>query len=183
MLTYILLCSSLFTLVAAGIQVYTDYRQDISLVDERMRVIETSYMSSLSRSLWSLDQKLLHIQMQGILNLPDIVHLKLTIYPDSVVTMGDVAPQISTVQHTFKLRHESVEVYELGELTITASLEEIYHQLERKVIVILTTQAFKTFFISILILWIFQYLVTRHLGVMAAYARGLNINRLDLLLN
>ncbi len=179
MLAYILLCSSIFTLVAASIQIYSDYRQDLSLVDERMHVIETSYMSSLSRSLWSLDQKLLHIQMQGILNLPDIVHLKLTIYPDSVVTMGDVPPQVATIQHTFKLRHESVEVYELGELTITASLEEIYRQLEQKVIVILTTQAFKTFFISVLILWIFQYLITRHLGVMATYARGLSIDNLD----
>ena len=179
MLTYILICSSLFTLITAGIQVYSDYRQDVSIVDERMSVIETSYMSSLSRSLWSLDQKLLNVQMQGILNLPDIVHLKLRIFPDSDIEVGDISDDISTLSHTFPLIHESEEVYTLGELTITASMEDIYKQLKQKVFVILTTQAFKTFFISILILMIFQHLVARHLAKMAEFAQNLNINALE----
>jgi len=148
-------------------------------VDERMSVIETSYMSSLSRSLWSLDQKLLNVQMQGILNLPDIVHLKLQIYPDSDIEIGSISKEISTLSHTFLLIHESEEVYTLGELTITASMEDIYKQLKQKVFVILTTQAFKTFFISILILMIFQHLVARHLAKMAEFAQNLNINALD----
>lgn len=179
MLTYILICSSLFTLITTGIQVYSDYRQDVSIVDERMSVIETSYMSSLSRSLWSLDQKLLNVQMQGILNLPDIVHLKLRIYPDSDIEIGEISSDIATLAHTFPLIHESEEVYTLGELTITASMEDIYSQLKQKVLIILTTQAFKTFLISILILIIFQHLVARHLSKMADYAQHLNISALD----
>ena len=144
-----------------------------------MSVIKTSYMSSLSRSLWSLDQKLLHTQMQGILNLPDIVQLKLKVYPDSEIVLGELDQNISTLSNTFPLIHESEEVYTLGELTITASMEDIYKSLKRKVFVILTTQALKTFFISILILWIFQHLVARHLGKMADYAQNLNIDQLD----
>ncbi len=179
MLTYILICSSLFTLISAGIQVYSDYRHDVSAVDERMSVIETSYMSSLSRSLWSLDQKLLSVQMQGILNLPDIVHLKLRIFPDSDIEIGEKSTEISTLSHTFPLIHENEELYTLGELTITASMEEIYAQLKQKVFIILTTQAFKTFFISILILMIFQHLVARHLTKMADFAQNLNINALE----
>ncbi|MCP5161739.1 MAG: EAL domain-containing protein [Hahellaceae bacterium] len=179
MLTYILLASSLFTLTAASIQIYADYRQDMSLVDERLSVIETGYMSSLSRSLWSLDLKLLQVQLQGILNLPDIIYLKLKIYPDQEIVMGNPNPDIATISHKFPLVHQGDDVYTLGELTITASLEEIYAQLRQKVIVILTTQTFKTFFISILILWIFQSLVSRHLSKMADFARNLKLNALD----
>jgi diguanylate cyclase (GGDEF)-like protein/PAS domain S-box-containing protein len=91
--------------------------------------------------------------------------------------MGKRSEEMTVVEHTFKLKHESVEMYELGELTITASLDDIYHQLQQKVVVILTTQSFKTFFISILILWIFQQLVTRHLGVMATYARNFDLSK------
>ncbi|OZG73834.1 diguanylate cyclase [Hahella sp. CCB-MM4] len=178
MLGYILVCSSLFTLFATGFQVYIDYRKDVSLVDQRMKLIETSYQSSLARSLWSLDQKLLKVQMQGILNLPDIVHLHLRIYPDSEISMGEIPPEIPTIEHKIMLQHSSDDVYDLGELTITASLEEIYKLLRQRIFLILTTQAFKTFFISVLILWIFQYLVTRHLSRMANYARSLNINEL-----
>ncbi len=178
MLGYILVCSSLFTLFATGFQVYIDYSKDVSLVDQRMKLIETSYQSPLARSLWSLDQKLLKVQMQGILNLPDIVHLHLKIYPDSEVAMGEIPPDIPTIKHKIILQHTSDDVYDLGELTITASLEEIYKLLRQRIFLILTTQAFKTFFISVLILWIFQYLVTRHLSKMANYARSININEL-----
>ena len=183
MLGYILVCSSLFTLFATGIQVYADYRKDVSLVDQRMNLIETSYKTSLSRSLWSLDQKLLSVQLQGILNLPGIVHIHLQIYPESEMEMGEIPPRIPTIEHKIKLEYQSDSVYDLGELTITASLGEIYKQLRERIFLIMTTQAFKTFFISVLTLWIFQYLVTRHLTKMANYARSLNINELEVPLN
>ncbi|WP_165855013.1 EAL domain-containing protein [Marinobacter sp. JSM 1782161] len=179
LLAYILLFSSLFTLVASAIQVYTDYRKDVSLVDERMAVIETSYASSLSRSLWALDQKLLQVQMEGILSLPDIVHLRLKIYPDSEVVMGEIPRETSTMTRSFVLNHEGDEVYKLGKLTITASLADIYQDLRRKVLVILTTQFFKTFLISVLIIWIFQFFVTRHLSTMANYTRGFSLRNLQ----
>ncbi len=179
MLAYILVCSSVFTVFATGVQIYSDYRKDVGLVDQRLELIKTSYQSSLARSLWSLDQKLLRVQMQGILNLPDIVHLELLIYPDTEIVMGQVPADSDTKSDKVILKHSADEVYELGELTITASLDEIYKQLRARVFVILTTQAFKTFFLSIIILWIFNYLVTRHLGKMAKYTLGLNIHALN----
>ncbi|PAV26266.1 diguanylate cyclase [Tamilnaduibacter salinus] len=176
-LTYILLFSSLFTLVTSATQIYTDFRNDVSLVDERMSVIETSYSSSLARSLWALDQKLLEVQMEGILSLPDIVHLDLTIYPDSRVRMGDLSTANATRSSTIELVHQTEsESYELGELTITASMDTIYQDLRRKIVVILATQFLKTFFVSILIIWIFQHFVTRHLQTMAEFARRFSIH-------
>ncbi len=179
LLAYILLSSSLFTLVTSAVQVYSDYRQEVRLVDQRMRVIETSYRSSLSRSLWALDQKLLQVQMEGILSLPDIVYLKLQIYPDSEMVMGSIPKKASTMSRTFELTYKGDEVYRLGKLTITASMKEIFSNLKRRVVVILTTQALKTFLISVLIIWIFQRFVTRHLSTMAAYARSFSLKNLD----
>lgn len=179
MLGTILVCSGFFTLFATGIQVYSDYSKDVSLVEQRMELIRNGYQTSLARSLWSLDQKLLRVQMQGILNLPDIVHLHLKIYPDTVIEMGALPQASDTRTHTIALQHQSDEVYDLGELTITASMDEIYRQLRERILVIMTTQAFKTFFLSIIILWIFQYLVTRHLSKMAHYTLGLKIDALD----
>lgn len=179
LLAYILLSSSLFTLVTSAVQVYSDYRQEVRLVNQRMRVIETSYRSSLSRSLWALDQKLLQVQMEGILSLPDIVYLKLQIYPDSEMVMGSIPKKASTMSRTFELTYKGDEVYRLGKLTITASMKEIFSNLKRRVVVILTTQALKTFLISVLIIWIFQRFVTRHLSTMAAYARSFSLKNLD----
>lgn len=170
LLAYILLFSSVFTLISSAFQVYSDFRNDVSLVDERMSVIETSYASSLASSLWALDQKLLQIQMEGILSLPDIVHLRLHIQPDSEIVMGKLSEGIETKTHGFKLYHKGETVSELGKLTITASFADIYKNLRRKVVIILTTQFLKTLMISLLIIWIFRHLVTRHLSRMADYA-------------
>ena len=179
MLGYILLASSIFTLLATGFQVWTDFRNDVSLVQSRMSLIETSYKEPLSRSLWSLDQKLMRVQLEGIKNLPDIVHLYLQVYPDQEIELGEIPADAPTLQHTIELSYTSDETFELGKLTITASLEHIYATLKERILVILGTQSLKTFVLSFFILWLFQYLVTRHLTHIADYAERLNLNRLD----
>ncbi|WP_336368188.1 bifunctional diguanylate cyclase/phosphodiesterase [Marinobacter sp. C2H3] len=179
LLAWILLFSSLFTLIASGIQIYSDYTKDLDQIDRRMDVIESGYSSSLSRSLWALDQKLLQTQIEGILSLPDIVHIRLRIEPDSELVLGDVPRGEETRVHSFPLYHEGDRNVKLGELTVTASLARVYREMRRKVGVILATQFFKTFFVSVLILWIFRFLVTRHLARMADYARDLSLETLS----
>ncbi|MDX1551307.1 MAG: EAL domain-containing protein [Marinobacter sp.] len=179
LLAYILLFSSLFTLISSAAQIYSDYRKDLSQIDRRMKVIETGYTSSLARSLWALDQKLLQTQLEGILSLPDIVHLRLKIEPDSELVMGEIPRDTTTTTHTFDLSHQGDDMFTLGQLTVTADLKRVYSDMRRKVVVVLTTQFFKTFFVSILIIWIFQYFVARHLSTMANYARNFSLNNLS----
>ena len=179
LLAYILLFSSLFTLISSAIQIYSDYRKDLSQIDKRMMVVETGYTSSLARSLWALDQKLLQTQLEGILSLPDIVHLRLKIEPDSELVMGEIPRDAKTTSHTFDLTHQGDEMFSLGQLTITADLRRVYSDMRQKVVVVLTTQFLKTFFVSILIIWIFQHFVARHLTTMANYARSFSLNNLS----
>ncbi|TVP52133.1 MAG: EAL domain-containing protein [Halomonadaceae bacterium] len=179
LLAYILVCSSLFTLVATAIQLYSDYRQEVSQVDERMALIETSYISSLSSSVWALDQSLLEIQLEGILSLPDIEHLTLIVNPDSELTLGQQPEDSATIEHSFDLMHGGAGTRQhLGTLTIVASMEGIYRNLQRKLFLIMATQGMKTFVLSFLIIFIFQQLVTRHLAAMANYARNFNLQDL-----
>lgn len=179
LLAWILLFSTAFTLLAAGVQIYSDYRKDLSLIEERMQVIESGYASSLARSLWALDQKLLQTQMEGILSLPDITHLRLRIEPDSELVMGEIPRQADTLSHRFKLVQRDGTESLLGELIITADLGRVYAELRRRVGVILATQFLIVFFVSVLILWIFQHLVTRHLTNMAAYTNDLSLRNLS----
>src|SRR5690625_5801402 len=71
-LVSILLFSSLVTLVATALQLYTDYRRDIGIIENRLEDIDSSYLASLSASLWNLDVNQLQIQLEGISHLPDI---------------------------------------------------------------------------------------------------------------
>nr|WP_227537994.1 EAL domain-containing protein [Marinobacter vulgaris] len=171
--------SSLFTLISSAIQIHSDYRKDLSQIDRRMKVIETGYTSSLARSLWALDQKLLQTQLEGILSLPDIVHLRLKIEPDSELVMGTIPRDGKTISHAFELTHRGDGMFTLGELTVTADLRGVYSDMRQRVVEVLTTQFLKTFLISILIILIFQHFVARHLSTMASYARNFSLNNLS----
>ncbi|WP_241264486.1 EAL domain-containing protein [Marinobacter daepoensis] len=179
LVAWILLFSSAFTLLASGIQIYSDYREDLSKIEQRMQVIESGYRSSLAQSLWALDQKHLQTQMEGMLSLPDIEHLRLRIEPDSELVMGELPRDTDTLTHSFDLVYHDDTEFHLGELTITASLERLYDELRRRVGFILATQFLIVFFASILILWIFRHLVTRHLAAMADYTRDLSLRNLS----
>lgn len=179
LLAWILLFSSAFTLIASAIQIYSDYSKDLNQIDSRMQVIESGYASSLSRSLWALDQKLLQTQMEGILSLPDITHLRLGIEPDSELVMGEIPRGADTQSHSFDLIHQGDEAFKLGELTVTANLDRVYQNLKAKIGIILATQFLKTFFVSMLIIWVFQHFVARHLTTMANYAKDFSLTNLS----
>ncbi len=179
LLAWILLFSSAFTLLASGIQIYSDYRQDIHKIKQRLSVIEAGYSSSLARSLWALDQKSLQTQMEGILSLPDIDHLRLRIEPGSELVMGALPSGSDMLSQSFDLTYRDDENFNLGRITVTAGLNRVYEELRRRVGFIIATQFLTIFFISILILWIFQHLVTRHLTAMAGYTRDLSLKTLS----
>ncbi|HBM50863.1 MAG TPA: diguanylate cyclase, partial [Marinobacter sp.] len=83
------------------------------------------------------------------------------------------------LSHSFDLVYRDDEPFNLGRITITAGLERVYQDLRHRVGVIIATQFFTIFFISILILWIFRHLVTRHLTAMAGYTRDLSLKTLS----
>lgn len=170
--------STVFTLIASAIQIYSDYRKELAQIDSRMQVVESGYSSSLAKSLWALDRNLLQTQMEGILSLPDIVHLRLGIEPDSELVMGEIARGADTRSHKFEIFHQGDRKVRLGELTVTADLGRVYQDLKEKVGIILATEFLKTFLVSILIILVFQHFVTRHLTSMANYAKDLSLTNL-----
>ncbi|MDR9426039.1 MAG: HAMP domain-containing protein, partial [Marinobacter sp.] len=171
--------SSAFTLLASGIQIYADYQNDLEEIDQRLERIESGSASSLARSLWALDQQSIETQLEGILGLPDIDHLRLRIEPDSELVMGQLPESSDVLTHSFPLVHESRENQPLGELTITANVNHLYTDLRRRVGFIIGTQFLTVFIVAILSLWIFRYLVTRHLTAMADYTRDLSLQNLS----
>lgn len=72
LLFFILLFSSAVTLGSTVLQLYVDYRRDVSNIERRLDEIERSYAGSLASSLWNLDVPQLKVQLEGLLKLPDM---------------------------------------------------------------------------------------------------------------
>lgn len=188
LLFYIMICSSTFALIATALQVYIEYRQDVSLIYSRILQIQDTYLESLASSLWRLNQEQLDLQMQGILKIPDTEYLEIVTEDGTRFSAGEECSRESDhIIHTFPLYYNARIYYKewntdrvyLGELRVTATLSGVWKRLRERVLVILGTQAFKTFVVSLFILFVVDRLITRHLMEMADYACYLDLNHLD----
>lgn len=182
LLTAILLCSSIITLIATGTQLWLDYRYELSDIEERIRQIEASSLNSLSNSLWEISPAQIQVQLDGLHQLPDVRYLEISSQFGDYYFAGSQPQSVAnSVERTYALEHrsENGDLFQVGKLTLIISLDEVYQRLADKVLVILASQGIKTFLVSIFILTIFHRLITQHLGTMADYARRLKLDRLD----
>lgn len=180
LLAAILLCSSAMTLIATGTQLWLDYRYELSAIDERLLQIEASSLNSLSNSLWEISPGQVQVQLDGLLQLPDVRYLEITSQYGDYYVAGSRPDTGPTVERQYTLQHRTTNsLFDVGTLTLIISLDEVYKRLGDKVLVILTSQGIKTFLVSIFILTIFHRLITQHLSTMAEYARRLKLDQLD----
>lgn len=171
--------SSLVTLAATTLQLYLDYARDVDLIHERMRQVRDSYLESISASLWALDREQIQVQLDGIRSLPDMQKVEVLVDGQPFASAGRI-DSANSIERSFALeRNYKGERIMLGTLAASASLDGVYQRLLDKVLVILGTQAVKTFLVSAFIFLLFQYLVTRHLVRMSGFARGLDLATLD----
>ena len=173
LLAGVLLFSGSITLVLTAIQLYIDYRREVSALELRLNQISGSYLASLAEGLWTLDEKQLRLQLDGILRLPDIRAVEIRETADTgnplIVKLGESSVS-SSFARDYPLRH-SVQGQEraIGTLRVEATLTDVHRRLVDTAVTILIGQAAKTFLVSFFILYLFHYLVTRHLSAIARY--------------
>lgn len=182
LLLAIILFSSLVTLIATAVQLYTDYRRDLNQIKSRLTDIENSYLASLGASLWNLDIDQLRLQLEGIRQLPDIQAVAVTETNQNVSTplhikLGDWREK-QTISRTYPIEHQvGSESRTIGTLVVQASLTEVYNRLWEKAMVILFSQGVKTFLVSSFILYIFYHFVTTHLAKIAHHVSQYELTR------
>lgn len=184
---YIVLFSSVVTIVLTGIQLWVDYNQGINNLHQRIKQIELTNIASITQSMWTMDSSLIQIQLDGLVRINDIIFVKITNENGKLIASSGDASTKNTIEKNIQLQY----LYRnkntpLGVLKVIATKENIYQTLIDTVIVILISQAVKTFLVSIFILVLFNYLVTRHLQKISQHSdeieltkktKELNLNR------
>jgi two-component system, sensor histidine kinase ChiS len=175
----ILVASSIVTLVTAGFQLYLEYKRDIDIIKTRVQEIQDIHLRVMGSHLWEYDIDQIRLQMEGILRLPDMEYLEIFKDSDVIIRVGQ-AESKNNFAYTFPIVYQSSGTDKiLAHLKIIASLDEVHDRMVERFLVILGFQAIKTFLVSIFILFIIQYLITRHLNAMADYASKLDLDHLD----
>ncbi len=177
LVVYVVLCSSLFAILATAIQLYLDYRRDVSALHESFRLIEKSYLPTIAMTTFKIDQNHLRLELEGALKLPDIVYLEVQeVRGSQILTHAQGNPNAEKIiRNEFPLEYISPagEKRSIGTLIVIASLEGVYQRLWSRVVTLLVTNVGKTFLASASILAIVYLLITRHLLRMADFTKNL----------
>jgi len=179
MLLYILLCSSFFSICTTLIQLYIDFQDDLLALNQRFSNIETSYVQSISTSLWDFNEPLVQQQIKGIVKLPDIRFAKITTGFGKTYQFGD----------TEVIAKRSVELpifygeNDIGVLFVYADYQDIYNHLWQRAWMIVLSEFVKIFLVAFCIAIIVHWLITRHIYRITSYSQKLTSDNLDNPLN
>ncbi len=159
----VILFSSLITLFATAFQLYRDYDFDRAQIDQRLQQIQKVHSPALAYGLWALDKTAVQILLDGIFQLQDIEQLTITEGGKPWIIVGSETDRPVITREYPLIYLNRGEQLEIGVLTVSASLQGVYQRLIDKAIVILISNAIKTFLVAGFILYIFHLLVTRHI--------------------
>ena len=177
LLLRVVLFSTVVTLILTVLQLTLSYRSERARLDGRFGEIEQASARSLAESLWAVDTRQIEEQLDGIVRLPSIRGAEVRETGDSgrpfVVSRGE--HQSNGVAKEFPLACCGPNAPTIGVLRIEATLTDIYRDLAAQAIVILLSNAAKTFLVAFFILFVVHQLATRHLLDIAASARGVSL--------
>ena len=175
---YIVLFSSVVTLVLTAIQLRIDYNQGVSNLHQHINQIELTNIASITQSVWTIDNPSIQIQLDGLIRIRDIIFVEIKNEDGKLIaSSGDIS-----TQNTIEKKIPIVHLYRnnktpLGTLTVIATKDYIYQQMIDTVITIMVSQAIKTFLVSIFILILFYYLVTRHLQKISEHSDKIELTK------
>ena len=181
LLFWILLLSTLLALVATTIQLYTDYRDSRQSLELSLHKVEITALPAVAVAMWKLDKEVMESILSGLLTQSGFLYAEVAdTYGNSVTELGTADAQ-SSFERTYPIMftNDVGQQVLIGQLKITATLDEIYRQLIDKTLIILLTQGIKTFFMSICILILVERMIIRHLNVLANWASTVDLANPD----
>jgi len=175
LILYLILFSSLVTLILTLLQLYTEYRGDLHEIDENLKQIQTVYIQSLKEAVWVADRNQVQVLLDGLRKMRDIEYAQVSvdgrIYQKSGEPVeGNAIPLIQKIVYPYKN-----QLIEIGELNVQASLDDVYSRLLKRAGIILVSNAVKTFVVALFIFYLFKNLVTRHLDEITAFVSSADI--------
>ncbi|MFY0730631.1 ATP-binding protein [Pseudomonas sp. NFX15] len=172
LLLFILLFSLCFTVLASSVQLYIEYRREMRDIDSRMELIRAGYLASLERSLWDLNQEQLNVQLRGLVDFSDVARVHLS-SADFDLLQGNPDPAGPLRIERFALDYQppSGPLRNLGELEVSTDLGAVYQRLYATGLTSLLWMAVFLCGLAVALSGLFYRLVTRHLKVMAEFAR------------
>lgn len=175
MLLWIVCISATAALIATSVQLFFDYRQDVSDLEKGMHYIEQNQLPGLADAAWNFNVASMQVQLDGIGNSPWVAGATLRYGPSqqAELTTGEKERDADHL-YRFRLQRHGIVV---GMIYIQPNMHTLYGRTLDRLAIVLAAQTAKSMVTSICILLLISLMITRHLTQMAEFARSFEPGR------
>jgi len=176
----IILVSTFFSIIATSAQLYSIYKNEKEFIKREIEQVKQAYIESLNLSLWQKNDEQIHIQLKNLLKIEPITYA--SIKEEEGGDQYSYGENISedSISKTYELTYTyNYTKYSLGTLTLQAGLSHARNMVKENFYLIAVSQTTKTFIVAFIMLYIFSYMITRHLYKIADYADDMIKHKVD----
>ncbi|TAN43939.1 MAG: PAS domain S-box protein [Nitrospirae bacterium] len=174
----VLVFSLALTIISAVIVFALNYHEVMDNIEVELVQMRETNIPGISSSLWVMDMHQLQVQLNSLLNIPHIAHVKIESKDSVVASAGTLSPG-RAIYRTFPLNFTfNNKTTQLGALHVQVSMTDIYKDLLARTYIRLLFQAAQILLVSFFMLYIFRTIVTDRIAAIENYMKGLDADRL-----
>lgn len=172
----IVLFSSSITFILTGIQLYGDYKNEVSTLSNTINDVEAGLIGVISSNVWLDDKEELNITLNGINTLPAISFVAIYVDSDIYVSRGTKKSE-GIVSKSIPIEYiYNNSPHIIGSLYIEANLEDVYQRMTNRFWVILASNTLKTFIVSIFIFILVENIIIKKLHDISLFINNHDID-------
>lgn len=172
--------TAFMAVLVTALQIYLTYKNEMSSLYSRYKLIEQSYNPSLAESLWTIDEQRIAVLLDGIYRLPEVGQIVLTDDTGKQWRLGQLEANTDAHQQRFTLEFSiDGQRYSVGSIEVSLITDEIYRNLLHKALAISITTVLSLVAAALILLYLFRHAISRHLENMAGYAEAINRHNLE----
>jgi len=184
---FTLALSTIVIVMLTSVQLYYSHQNELKTINRTMALIQNTYAPSIASSVYSIDEKLLEIQLESILNAGDISYVEVveTRGNKNFISSAGKKDHHDSISKTFPLQHRNPtgDYQTYGKLTVIASLVGVNERLKQIAKRYVISGIIVTALITIGLFLFIHFILTRHLIALADFTDHLSLEDLDQALN
>ena len=171
--------STVVALLATAFQLYLDFRRDLGQIDATFLQVSKTYLPTIANALWATNRQEVQVALDGLKQLPDVQYVAVREGNTLWAEAGQhYKTRIQSRDYPLMYHHRDQHMT-IGTLNIVVNMDDVYQRLLEKFWIILLSNGVKTFIVAGFMLWLFHWLVTRHLQHIAGFAAHLGSDNLE----
>lgn len=164
----------LLAMIVVAANFLFDYRSEMDRVERYRHEIEKSHLPVLTSNLWNLHFSQIKLHLEGMLSISHIAYIELNNYGEKFAYGND--RERPTLDYAFPLVR--AKVGPIGQLEIRFSKASVRSAALDQLRIIFFPVLLHTLIVSVLIILVFYFNVTRHLTALGNYTKTLTTDNM-----